>query len=100
MSYKREGGQNLERSYAEVMRDNLKLVHGKDAQDFKYFPKFLGVCLQRLEAGSPMTLEYLQRKLKESRSLEVRQSKVPQTLSRIQDDILLDNWSKLEAVDD
>ena len=31
MSYKREGGQNLERSYAEVMRDNLKLVHGKDA---------------------------------------------------------------------
>ena len=47
-----------------------------------------------------MTLEYLQRKLKESRSLEVRQSKVPQTLSRIQDDILLDNWSKLEAVDD
>ena len=48
MSYKREGGQNLERSYAQVMQDNLSIVHGKDAQEFKYFPKFLGVCLQRL----------------------------------------------------
>ena len=45
-------------------------------------------------------MDYLKRKLKESRSLEVRQSKVPQTLSRLQDDILLDDWSELEAVDD
>ena len=30
------------------MKENLELVHGKDVADYKYFPKFLGICLRKL----------------------------------------------------
>ena len=40
-------------SYCQLMRSNLQLVHGKDVNDYKFFPKFPGVCLQRLiDSGS------------------------------------------------
>lgn len=33
-----------------MMKDNLQLVHGQDIQDFRYFPKFLGICLNQILA--------------------------------------------------
>ena len=35
-------------AYSLVMQENLMLVHGKDLEDFKYYPKFLGICLQKI----------------------------------------------------
>ena len=37
-------------AYSTMMKDNLQLVHGQDIQDFRYFPKFLGICLNQILA--------------------------------------------------
>ena len=37
-------------SYCNLMREQLQLVHGSDIKDYKYYPKFMGVCLKLLLA--------------------------------------------------
>ena len=91
--FKKEG-HNLRRTYAQMMHDNLKLVHGKDIENYKYFPKFLGTCLSRLEQMDAMSTEYLSEKLREFNSLEIKRSHVPQTLRTLRADIHCDNWDK------
>ena len=37
-------------TYGQMMQENLKLVHGSDFNEFRYYPKFLGTCLNNLLA--------------------------------------------------
>ena len=37
-----------ELTYLEMMNANQRLCHGKDIEDFKYYPKFLGLCLRSI----------------------------------------------------
>lgn len=76
-------------------------MHGKDLEDFKYYPKFLGICQSRLvELGSLTAAEFLEmhRKFK---SLEVEQAnQAPMKLKNIRLDLLKDDWTQLKAVED
>ena len=64
-------------SYSLMMKNNEQLIHGQDSEDYKYFPKFLGVCLKRLLALPPYTVEQFLDKWKRFNSLEHDQSVIP-----------------------
>ena len=51
------------------MLENIQLVHGKDIVDYRYFPKFLGLCLKRLDSLTKLTIAQFMDKLKVSKSL-------------------------------
>jgi len=50
-------GNTLEPSYAKTMSDNIQLIHGRDSEDFKFFPKFLGRCLNKLQTLPKLTVD-------------------------------------------
>lgn len=55
-------------SYAKMMSNCEKLLHGQDFDDFKHCPKFIGICLRRLNQGS-VTVENFLAKYQQSKSL-------------------------------
>ena len=79
-----------------MMDGNKRLCHGKDFVDFKYYPKFLGLCLRRIQPGITID-EFLQR-YKLSQSLAHDGSLVPQILRNIRDEIKKDLWETLEQL--
>jgi len=52
-----DDGSTSELTYAKTMGDNLQLIHGRDSEDFKFFPKFLGLCLNKLQTLPKLTVD-------------------------------------------
>ena len=50
------------------MLENCQLVHGSDFVDYRYYPKFLGLCLKRLDSLAKLTIAQFMEKLKVSKS--------------------------------
>ena len=80
-------------TYIEMMDWNKKLCHGKDFEDFKFFPKFLGICFRFLKPG--LSVEEVLTMYQESHSFAMNGSLVPQILRSLRAEIMKDQWNSI-----
>lgn len=82
------------------MRSTSLLMHGEDSKRFKYYPKFLGLCLSKLQAlqcsSSGVTVPDFISKINSFKETAVDRDR----LKNIYTNIKKDEWSLLEAETD
>lgn len=73
------------------------MLHGLDLESYRFVPKFLGKCLEKLEE-SPLTVAEFLAKLASYR--EMKSTMVPRLLWDVRQQVVRDKWAELDAISD
>ena len=88
-----DDGSTSELTYAKTMSDNLQLIHGRDSEDFKFFPKFLGLCLNKLQTLPKLTVDQFLEKNRISKSMSTDNQHTLRKVKGMQPELWVDDWT-------